>query len=237
MERLFFQLDTFYNDGAGVALARPGFASTDRGFAYLALAVFAVFAILIVNLRRSTTGLALNAVRWSENASRTIGLSVIQMKLLVAGLAAFVAGIGGALFAASLKQSVPTDYLTLLGLVWLAVLVTFGVRSNIAALVAGCILVLSPAFLTNILNLSNTWVYVPTVLFGLGAIGLAQNPEGTVYMWTRGVQRWIHGMTGERAVPAATAVAGRHDPRLTDAPTPPPPPDEHPAETAEAKQP
>src|SRR5438132_12659568 len=35
MERLFFQLDTFYNDGAGVALARPGFASTDRGFAYL----------------------------------------------------------------------------------------------------------------------------------------------------------------------------------------------------------
>ena len=76
MERLVFNLEDFANFGAGVAVARPEFAITDRGFIYLALAVFAIFAILIVNLRRSTTGLALNAVRWSENASRTMGLSV-----------------------------------------------------------------------------------------------------------------------------------------------------------------
>ena len=129
----------------GVAVApprlrrhRPARSSTS------ALAVFAVFAILIVNLRRSTTGLALNAVRWSENASRTMGLSVIQMKMLVSGLAAFVAGVGGGLYALAHKQAIPLDYATLLGLVWLAVLVTFGVRSNIAALLAGCVFVALP---------------------------------------------------------------------------------------------
>jgi branched-chain amino acid transport system permease protein len=233
MERLVFELDTFYQDGAGVALARPGFALSDRGFAYLALAVFAIFAVLIVNLRRSTTGLALNAVRWSENASRTIGLSVIQMKLIVSGLAAFVAGVGGGLFAASLKQAVPTDYFTLLGVVWLAVLVTFGVRSNIAALVAGCIFSLSPAFLTSFLKLSSTWAYVPTLLFGLGAIALAQNPEGTVHMWAMGFQRQVHRLSGVRAVPAATAIAGRHDPRLADEPQPASPDEE----TAEVTSP
>ena len=119
------------------AVARPDSRSPTRRSSTSALAVFAVFAILIVNLRRSTTGLALNAVRWSENASRTMGLSVIQMKMLVSGLAAFVAGVGGGLFAMARKQAIPLDYVTLLGLVWLAVLVTFGVRSNIAALLAG----------------------------------------------------------------------------------------------------
>ena len=115
-----------------------------------ALAVFAIIAILIVNLRRSTTGLALNAVRWSENASRTMGLSVIQMKMLVSGLAAFVAGVGGGLYAVAYKQAIPLDYATLLGLVWLAVLVTFGVRSNIAALLAGLVFAFSPAFVQTV---------------------------------------------------------------------------------------
>ena len=205
----------------------PDFASTDKAFTYLVLAIFAVIAILIVNLRRSTTGLALNAVRWSENASRTMGLSVIQMKMLVSGMAAFVAGVGGGLYAVSHKQAIPLDYVTLIGLVWLAVLVTFGVRSNIAALLAGCLFVISPAIFQTLLKLSSTWALVPTLLFGLGAIALAKNPEGTVHMWAMGFQRQVHRMSGARAVPAATAHSGRHDPRLQ------PPPDKPVAEPEE----
>ncbi len=107
MERLVFNLQDFANFGAGVAVARPEFANTDKGFIYFGLAVFAIFAVLIVNLRRSTTGLALNAVRWSENASRTMGLSVITMKMLVSGLAAFVAGVGGGLYALVVQAGDP----------------------------------------------------------------------------------------------------------------------------------
>ncbi len=227
MERLVFNLEDFSQFGAGVAVARPEFASSDLAFTYLVLAIFAVIAILIVNLRRSTTGLALNAVRWSENASRTMGLSVIQMKMLVSGMAAFVAGVGGGLYAVSHKQAIPLDYVTLIGLVWLAVLVTFGVRSNIAALLAGCLFVISPAIFQTLLKLSSTWALVPTLLFGLGAIALAKNPEGTVHMWAMGFQRQVHRMSGARAVPAATAHAGRHDHRLQ------PPPDKPVAEPEE----
>ena len=74
MERLVFTLDTFAKLGVGVALARPSFADTDQSFVYFVLAVFAIIAIFVVNLRRSTTGLAINAVRWSETGSRTMGL-------------------------------------------------------------------------------------------------------------------------------------------------------------------
>jgi len=199
MERLVFTLKTFAQSGAGLALVRPGFASSDRQFTYFALGVFAVFAILMVNLRRSTTGLALNAVRWSENASRTMGLSVIQMKMLVSGLAAFVAGVGGGLYALAHKQAVPFEYATLAGLVWLAVLVTFGVRSNIAALLAGCVFVMSPAFVQSELKLNSLWAQIPVLLFGLGAIFLAMNPEGTVHAWAIGLQRGLHRLTRRSA--------------------------------------
>ena len=227
MEQLVFNLKDFSQFGAGVAVARPEFALSDQAFTYVALATFAILAILIVNLRRSTTGLALNAVRWSENASRTMGLSVIQMKMLVSGLAAFVAGVGGGLYAVANKQAVPQQFPTLLGLVWLAVLVTFGVRSNIAALLAGCIFVMSPAFVQSYLQLSSTWAQVPVLLFGLGAIALARNPEGTVHQGAMGFQRQLRRLSGARAVPAATAFSGRHDPRLEhEEPTPPQPEEE-----------
>ena len=208
MERLVFPLKVFAQSGAGLALQRPSFAADDRSFVYLALAVFAVFAVLVVNLRRSTTGLALNAVRWSENASRTMGLSVIQMKMLVSGLAAFVAGVGGGIYALAHKQAVPTEYAMLAGLVWLAVLVTFGIRSNIAALLAGCVFVMAPAFITTTLKLNSVWTQVPALLFGLGAIFLAMNPEGTVHQWAMGLQRAVHRVAGERAEPSDASGPG-----------------------------
>ena len=237
MERLVFNLQTFANFGAGVAVARPEFAAADKDFIYFALAVFAIFAVLIVNLRRSTTGLALNAVRWSENASRTMGLSVIQMKMLVSGLAAFVAGVGGGIYALSFKQAIPLDYATLLGLAWLAVLVTFGVRSNIAALLAGLLFTFSPAFIQTVLKLDAPWSDLPILLFGLGAIALAKNPEGTVHQQAMGFQKLLHkasGGGGARAVPAATAYAGRHDARLhPDDPAPAPEPSQPGGQAAE----
>jgi branched-chain amino acid transport system permease protein len=224
MERLVFTLNVFAQNGVGYPLQRPSYADTDTTFALFALAIFAGFSILIVNLRRSTTGLALNAVRWSETASRTMGLSVLQMKLLVSGLAAFVAGVGGGLYALQENQALPADYVTLIGLVWLAVLVTFGVRSNIAALLAAFLFTMSPTFNTTILpdwldsigiHLDDTLLAVlPIIGFGVGAILLAKNPEGTVHMQAMSFQRWLQKRSGARAVPAATAFAGRHDPRL-----------------------
>lgn len=212
MERLVFTLETFWQNGVGRALPRPELIQGDRAFLYVTLAVFAVLAILTVNLRRSTTGLALNAVRWSETASRTMGLSVLQMKLLIAGIAAFVAGIGGGLFATQQRQSVPAQYITLLGLAWLAVLVTFGVRSNIAALLAAIAFVITPALLQS--YTTPTWAQVPVLLFGVGAILLAKNPEGTIHMQARQFQALLRRLSGRRPVGAETALARRHDHRL-----------------------
>ena len=204
-EDLVFSRQLFQNSGIGINVTPPQFVSGPKAFDYLALAIFAVVALLVVNLRRSTSGLALNAVRWSEPGSKTLGISVLQMKVLVAGLAAFVAGIGGAMLAMSLGIALSTNYDTLTGVVWLAVLVTLGIRSNLAALLAGISYVIVPALV--LVYLPKSWANVPPVLFGLGAVAVAKNPEGTLAMqarqlrwaWTKITRR--HGLPGTPSGP------------------------------------
>ena len=105
------------------------------------------------------------------------------MKVLLGGVAAFVAGIGGAMLALSLGVALAGNYETLLGVVWLTVLVTLGIRFNATALaaglsqtlVAGLVLVFLPKIFSN---------FVP-IFFGLGAIALIQFPQGVLTFQVR----------------------------------------------------
>ncbi len=177
-ETLVFDQNRFLQGGLGVDLSRPGFASSDLAFTYLAVAVFGLFALLIVNLRRSTSGMALTAVRDSEAASRTLGLSVVQLKVIVGALAAFVAAVGGGFLALDAGVAQPSSYETFAGLVWLAVVVTLGIRSILAAALSGLVFSLLPAVFRT--YLPTRWLEVPALLFGLGAVMVARNPDGVV---------------------------------------------------------
>jgi branched-chain amino acid transport system permease protein len=178
VDNLIFSLNVFAQYGSGVPIARPSFAVGDRAFSYLALIVFALLALLVINYRRSTAGLMTTAVRWSESGSRTIGLSVVKPKLLAIVIAAFIAGIGGSILAIYSQSSVPTNFATLTGLIWVAVLVATGVNTPTGALIAGLSFALLPALFLQYLppSLSN----VPQAMFGLGAIGIARQPDGFV---------------------------------------------------------
>lgn len=188
-DTLIFTRNIFYQQGLGVPVTRPAFLVSDRNFAYFALAVFIVISLIVVNLRRSTTGLALAAVRYSEPGARTIGLSVLSMKLLVAAIATFIAALGGGLLALNLQSAVPTSYSTFTGLIWLAVLVTVGVRSITAAVLAGVAFTLLPGVFQTYLPAA--WGNVPTLLFGLGAVLVAINPDGQVAVNARQFQSLI----------------------------------------------
>ena len=177
-ETLIFTRNVFYQGGVGVTASRPGFLAGNEAFAYFCLAVFVVIALVVVNLRRSTTGLALAAVRYSEPGARTVGLSVLGMKLLVATLGTFIAGVGGGLLALNYGNALPTSYATFGGLVWLAVFVTIGLRSITAAVIAGLSFTLLPGIFQT--YLPTAWGNVPTLLFGLGAVAVAAHPDGQV---------------------------------------------------------
>jgi branched-chain amino acid transport system permease protein len=209
-ETLVFTRNVFFQDGVGVSVIRPSFLSGNESFAYFALAVFVVIAVVVVVMRRSTTGLALAAVRYSEPGARTLGLSILAMKLLVAAIGAFIAAVGGGLLALNYGYALPTSYATFAGLIWLAVFVTIGLRSVTAAVIAGLSFTLIPGVFQT--YLPAVWGNVPTLLFGLGAVGVAVNPEGQVAMNARLAQGLVlklirRGTGGEPSGPAAAAAA------------------------------
>ncbi|HLM18709.1 MAG TPA: ABC transporter permease [Acidimicrobiia bacterium] len=155
VEQFVWTRNEYENFGAGVQIARPfGISITDRLEMYAIVAVvFAVAAFAIVNLKRATSGLVFAAIRSSEPAATTSGMSVVRVKLVLFGVSAFVAGLGGGLYATVVGTALPKSFNALVGIVWLAIVVTWGVRSVIGAVLAGMIFAIAPQRLSIILVL------------------------------------------------------------------------------------
>ncbi len=167
----YFQLPSVNKDGSGVRVPRPRFGDVsfggDTAFYYLLVGVFVVAALLVVNLKRSTSGLELAAMRSSEPATATLGISLLRTKLIAFAVSAFLAGLGGGLYVTYTKLSQPgISFNTIIGVVWLAVVVTWGVRSVAGALLAGLTYALFP-------QLFAEYPWVLLVLFGLIFLGVA----------------------------------------------------------------
>jgi branched-chain amino acid transport system permease protein len=155
IEQFIWTRNTYENFGAGIHMNRPfGLQITDRVEMYAIVAVvFAVVAFMIVNLKRATSGLVFAAIRSSEPASMTSGISIVRAKLVLFGVSAFVAGLGGALYATVVGSATPRSFNALIGIIWLAIAVTWGVRSVVGALLAGMIFAIAPTRLSIILIL------------------------------------------------------------------------------------
>ncbi len=183
VENLVFAREDFDNFGTGVEIGRPQFFGIDfddaAPFYLLLVVVFCVMALLVLNLRRGTSGLVFASMRSSEPASATIGISVVRSKMIAFGASAFIAGLGGGLYAIAIGRAAPASFNLIIGIVWLAIVVTWGVRSVVGALIAGIIFVVAPQLVS--LYLSEGWTDVPTMLFGLGAIALAREPRGVLF--------------------------------------------------------
>jgi branched-chain amino acid transport system permease protein len=176
MDSLAFDSSYFFQNGLGVNASRPSFAGGGASFAYFALVIFALLALFLVSVRRSTTGLAVVAARWSVPGARTIGLSTTAVRVQAMGVSAVIAAIGGGLLAMYQYASLLNGFSTGQGLVWLAVAVAVGIRSPLGALLAGLAFAVVPGIFTQYLPAS--WTPVPTLLFGLAAIGMVRQPDG-----------------------------------------------------------
>jgi ABC-type branched-subunit amino acid transport system permease subunit len=174
-ESIFVPLDWVSGGVLPTKVPRPPLFESDRAVLFLALGLFVIVSILVILVRKGTTGRYLDALRGSETAATSIGINPARARVIAFALSAGIAGLGGGLLAIQENQANYTaNFGVLFGLLWLVIVVTIGARTVEGAVQAGLALAFVPEIL-KALGLSPAYQFI---LFGLGAVTYARHPEG-----------------------------------------------------------
>jgi branched-chain amino acid transport system permease protein len=108
-------------------------------FGFFVLGVTVALCLLVANLRRSSLGQRMLAVRSNERAAAAAGINVTSVKLAAFGLASFIAGIAGCLYAYNFNSVSATRFSALTALGLIAFAYVGGITMVSGAIFAGLI--------------------------------------------------------------------------------------------------
>jgi branched-chain amino acid transport system permease protein len=147
-------------------------------FGFFVVGITLLLGLLVSNLRRSSLGQRMLAVRSNERAAAAAGINVRNVKLAAFGISSFIAGIAGALYGYNFSSVTVTRFSALTALSLIAFAYVGGITMVLGAVLAGLISVqaLVPYALEKWFDVSGNWA----LLFGGLAliVTLFQNPEG-----------------------------------------------------------
>jgi ABC-type branched-subunit amino acid transport system permease subunit len=215
-DQVLFQYNWSGGGDTGITVPRPGsyFAigtPGDAHFLILLMVILALVMLIVTLVQKGTVGRYLAAIRGSQTAAASLGISLTRAKITVFALSAGIAGVGGALYASTQTVVGASDFGYEFSLVWVVAVITTGAMTIEGAIQAG----IGYAVLQQVLNL-----YVPArfnglefILFAVGTLTYAQHPEGIVEFQKT---RWMNRMAKlfqryderrGRATPGTTAGA------------------------------
>jgi branched-chain amino acid transport system permease protein len=111
---------------------------------YIALVVFALVLIALVNIVRSRTGRALSAIRDSEIAAASMGINVAIFKTMAFALSAMATGLAGAVYAHKLGYISPEQFDITLSIEFLIMVIIGGLGSIHGAVFGAIFVVVLP---------------------------------------------------------------------------------------------
>ena len=166
--------------------------SNDKSFLALAIVVFTIVSLAVIQLREGTIGRTLRALRGSEVAAESIGISPAKARIIAFAVSAFIAGIGGAMLTMQQENvNYQNNFSPTAALFWLVLVVALSARTVEGAAQAGAAfslfgpVILEGTFLAWLLRseervpgifpIDPQWRFV---LFGFTAIQFARHPEG-----------------------------------------------------------
>jgi branched-chain amino acid transport system permease protein len=205
----------------------PWDLADDKQFLVLVILVFVVMSLAVIQVREGTVGRTLRALRGSEVAAQSIGISPARARITAFAVSAFIAGIGGALLAMHQENvNYGSNFAPFVALFWLVLVVSLGSRTVEGAAQAAAAFALfdaillrgavfgwifrSPDRIPGFLPLSPKWRFV---LFGLTTILFARHPEGLVEHGKRRAHHRVEQIrarvrrSGGRPAPPASAVS------------------------------
>ncbi|MEN3384131.1 MAG: branched-chain amino acid transport system permease protein [Hyphomicrobiales bacterium] len=204
----FFSRAEWFTGGVVPATAGPFgiFGITlqgDRQYFYVVLAYLVLSFVLVTNLMRTRDGRALVAVRDHYLSAEIMGINLAKYRTLSFGLAAFFAGIGGALYA-HYQGVVSSEGFTIdRSILFLAIVIIGGLGSVMGTLMGAVFMVLLPEAMEAIsallrggaidqaLALRNNIAFLREIAIGLVIVlFLIFEPDGLAHRWARIKAYW-----------------------------------------------
>ncbi len=155
---------------------------SDAARYYVALLWVLFLTLLILNIKRTSIGRALVAVRDKDYAAAVIGVNVVRFKLVAFFTSSFLGGVTGAVLAFCYYQAVTPEQFTFnVSVQLVAMVLVGGLGSVIGAYLGAGFVLLVPIVLTNLvvslnqlgwLSVStNLLAHIPLMIYGLLIIG------------------------------------------------------------------
>ena len=199
----------------------------DNAYLALTLVVLVIVSIGVIWVRSGTTGRSLDAMRGSEVAASSIGISLNRARVVAFALSAAIAGLGGGLLVSythlGTSNNIDSYFAPEFGLVWIVLVVTLGSRTVEGAINAavGFVFfsaVVLPTWIPFIVDHVQPWYHMSSlpaglepILFGLGAFTYAKHPEGILEFQKRRsyvrIQAFIDRFRGKGKADASPADA------------------------------
>jgi ABC-type branched-subunit amino acid transport system permease subunit len=189
--------------GAGLGLRFPTASifgidmngiTQQRAFGVFTLAITLLAGAFVLYVRRSALGARFLAVRANERGAAAQGLWVAGTKLQAFAIAAFVAGVAGALLGYRSQQIAWPAFEFFTSITLVSVLYLGGITS-VGGAIAGGLMLANGGLMSHVLSFSGDAQTIVNVLSGLGVMSIVvMHPEGLA-----GVPRQIaEGFRGRR---------------------------------------
>ena len=204
----FFSRADWFSGGSVPASANPfsifGYACRgDRQYFYVVLAYLVVSFLLVTNLMRSRDGRALIAIRDHYLSAEIMGINLTKYRTLSFGLAAFFAGIAGALYAHYQLVVSNEGFGIERSILFLAMIIIGGTGSIMGTLMGTAFVVLLPesmqwisqalkgSAIDRALSLNNNITFLREIAIGAIIIGfLMFEPDGLAHRWRQIKTYW-----------------------------------------------
>src|SRR3954452_11294715 len=204
----FFARAEWFTGGSVPASAEPfalfGYSLRgDKKYFYVVLAYVVVSYLLVTNMMRTRDGRALVAVRDHYLSAEIMGINLTKYRTLSFGLAAFFAGVGGALYA-HYNQVVSNEGFGIdRSIIFLAMIIIGGLGSIMGTLMGTAFMVLLPESMEwlsvalrgspidQFLGLKNNIAFLREMAIGvIIIIFLIFEPDGLAHRWRQIKAYW-----------------------------------------------
>lgn len=148
VEEVLVRWESLTRGNMGMYLDPPSIGplifESERSYYYLALVLLILMVFVAKNILRSPTGRAMIAIRDSEVAAQTMGISLAKYKTMAFAISAFFTGIAGCLYAFKMIFINPESYTILVSIEFLVMIIIGGLGSIHGAIFGTAFVILLP---------------------------------------------------------------------------------------------